>query len=85
MNPVEPKIPEGSRLVTFAKDQPQYFPLPASIDSDGVVQTEWELTEEELEQLLQGGRIRLTILTFNGPLQPVKLEVLEPDCGMRDS
>jgi hypothetical protein len=83
MTPVEPTLHHGAKLVVFAKDQPQYIPLPASVDSDGIVMTEWEPTAEELEMLLSGGRIRLWIYTFGQALQPVKVEVTKPMCGMR--
>lgn len=84
MSPAEPvECPEGSRRVTYAKDQPQYLPLPAVVDPSGVVTTEWELTVEELETLMVGGRLRLHLHTFNQPLQPVRLEVAPPECGMR--
>jgi hypothetical protein len=74
---------DGAELVVFAKDQPQYIPLPASVDASGIVMTEWEPTEEELDRLLQGGRIRLWVHTFGHPLQPVSIEAIEPECGMR--
>jgi hypothetical protein len=77
---VEPNaLHEGARLVVFAKDQPQYHPLPASVSDDGVVMTEWEPTAEELAGLLAGGRIRIRIWThtFGQPLQPISVEVSE--------
>lgn len=85
MAPVEPvECPEGSRRVVYAKDQPEYIPLPAIVSPDGVVLTEWELSAEELHTLFVGGRLRLHVLTFGQPLQPVRLEVVAPECGMRD-
>lgn len=90
MTPVEPVvIEEGSRLVVWAKDQPQYIPLPTVIDPQGMVISEWEPTAEELYALLNGGRIRLCVHTFDPKLglepghhlQPVSLQVLEPECG----
>ncbi len=63
-------------LIVIAKDQPEYNPLPASVDGNGCVMTEWELTAEELHQLFTGGRIRLWIHTFNTPLQPLSIEVV---------
>jgi hypothetical protein len=83
MTPVEPTLHDKARLVVFAKDQLQYIPLPASVDDDGVVMTEWEPTEVELDRLLSGGRIRLWVHTFGHPLQPVNVEAIEPECGMR--
>ena len=85
MNPVEPKLHPGGQLMIFAKDQEPYTPLPASVDSVGSVITEWEFTAEELQQIMTGGRIRLYILftsVHNGvPLSPIKIEVVEPECG----
>lgn len=87
MMPVEPLvIHEGARLTIFAKDQPEYLPLPAAIrDSDGLVLTEWEPTDEELNRLLCGGRVRIWLHTFNQPLQPLCVEAVEPECGMLES
>lgn len=59
--------------VTFAKDQPEYQPLPAMKLPDGSVITCWELTEEEKEIVLKTGKIYLNQLAFNQPLQPVLL------------
>ncbi len=78
MIPVMPAAPhEGGILIIFAKDQPQYMPLPASVDRQGLVMTEWEVTAEELARVLAGGRVRLWIYSFGHPLQPVQLEVVE--------
>lgn len=86
MTPGEPTVMhEGARLVVFAKDQPQYASLPAAVDGNGLVLTEWEPTAEELDRLLCGGRVRLWTHTFNHPFQPVNLEIIEPGCGMRES
>lgn len=80
MKPIEPiECPMDDEhnfvRVVFAENQPQYQPLPAIKTMDGRVITEWELTAEELAQIMESGRLRLTILTFGQPLQPVKLEV----------
>jgi hypothetical protein len=63
------------RVVVFAKDQPQYLPLPALVFEDGKILTEWTLTEEERQRLIRGEALRLWVWTFNQPLQPVMLEV----------
>lgn len=76
---------DGAKLVVFALNQPPYLPLPASVDEGGVVMTEWEPTAEELDRLLCGGRIRLWIHTFGHPLQPVTIEAIAPECGMRST
>lgn len=63
------------RFVTFAKDQPEYTPLPALVFADGKVMTEWALSAEECARLQRGERLRLWIWTYGQPLQPVALEV----------
>jgi hypothetical protein len=97
MTPVEPtQLHEGGHLVVFAKDQPEYKPLPASVDANGLVMTEWEPTAEELQMLLMGGRIRLWVHHAFGGIQcgrcgtmvpkllsPIQIEAIEPECGMR--
>lgn len=82
MIPVTPVVlHENATLIVFAKDQPSYVQLPASVDGDGTVMTEWELTAEELAILLRGGRIRLWVL-YTGvakgePLTPLGIEAVE--------
>lgn len=86
MTPVEPTtLHDGGTLIVFAKDQPEYQPLPASVDANGLVMTEWEPTEDERHALMLGGRVRIWLHTFNRPLQPIRVEVAEPECGMRES
>lgn len=50
---------EGAMLVTYAVNQPDYVPLPASVDGDGCVMTEWEPTAIELAALMNGARVRI--------------------------
>lgn len=64
--------------VVYAKDQPEYLPLPAlkvPNDPQGLVITKWELSPEELERLKETGTIYLSMLTFNQPLMPVMLTI----------
>jgi len=64
--------------VVFAKDQPEYMPLPAMKipnDPQGLIITKWQLSPEELERIKETGTIHLSMLTFNQPLQPVLLTV----------
>lgn len=67
---------------TIAKDQPEYLPLPACIESDdaGVVSVTscWGLTWLERLTLLLTGRVWLRVLTFGHPLQPVLLMAQRP-------
>lgn len=79
MNPVIPsQLHVGARLVMVAEHQNCYETLPASVSEDGVFMSEWELTDEEIGYLMAGGRIRIWQFT-NGQLQPMQVEVTEPD------
>ena len=86
MTPVETAaVPPGATAVVLAKDQPEYAELPAVVYEDGLVMTEWILTATELHRMLCGGRIRIWLHTFQQPVQPLSVEVIEPDCGIRES
>lgn len=61
---------EGCNVV-YAKDQPEYQPLPAMKTKEGEVLTCWELTPEERLQVFNEGKIYINMLTFNQPLQPI--------------
>ncbi len=82
MKPITPIVP-GFNLPTveYAKDQPEYLTLPAWRGEDGMVITRWQLSFVERLRVLFGGSIWLTVLTFNKPLQPVKLETECPIFG----
>jgi hypothetical protein len=82
---VKPAIPArhlGGRLVTFALEQSEHYDqLPASIDITGTVMTEWELSAEDLQRVLNGGRIRIWLL-YTGveegrPLTPMMVETID--------
>lgn len=85
MTPVEEIIPgfklPDEEMVIYAKDQPEYISLPAWKGPDGKRVTRWKLTFRERIEVLLGGSIWLTILTFKSPLQPVKLETTCPIYG----
>jgi hypothetical protein len=66
MKPVE--FPEQN--VVFAKDQPQYQPLPAFKAPDGEVITCWKATWRERIYLFLTGKLWWSCQTFNQPLQP---------------
>jgi hypothetical protein len=82
MTPTEQIIPgfklPPDELIIYAKDQPEYLPLPMWKGPDGYRVSRWKLTWKERFQLLLGGSIWLTILTFNNPLQPVILNCTCP-------
>ena len=71
---MKPKqFPEAN--VTFAKDQPEYQPLPAfkNKSPQGEVITCWDLSFRERLRVLFKGEIWLSLLTFNKPLTPTFL------------
>lgn len=59
--------------VTYAENQPEYMPLPVHKTPDGTVTSCWKMSFWERVKVLFTGRIFLTVLTFNKPLQPVLL------------
>jgi hypothetical protein len=67
--------------VLFAKDQPPYTSLPASVDGEGCVMTEWEPSAEDLAVILNGGRIRIwlqgTGVEMGRPLTPMTVEAVK--------
>lgn len=68
--------------VVFGANQPEYIPLPAQVNAKvdtGIVLTCWKLSPEELKKVQETGVIWLEMLTFNQPLQPVRLDVDKPD------
>lgn len=68
MKPIE--FPEQN--VVFAKDQPEYQPLPAFKDSgpEGVVVSCWQLTYKERIRILLTGKLWSSMMTFHRPLTP---------------
>lgn len=81
MNATIPTDYADREIIVYAKDQPPYVPLPASVDKDGTIMTDWEPTAEELAALMRGGKVRLWILytkVHKGePMNPLALEVVE--------
>lgn len=76
MEAVEQLAVEGVDAVVFARDQPDYLPLPALVYPDGTVLTEWSFSEEERSLIARGENLRLWIFRPpHAPLQPVKLEL----------
>jgi hypothetical protein len=57
--------------VVFGEGQSEYLPLPALLMPDGEVITCWEMTDEELAEVMRTKRIYFKNLTFNHALQPI--------------
>lgn len=65
--------------IIFAKDQPEYIPLPALRLENGDVITCWHLSDEEIEKIKESKTLYLSVKTFNQPLQPIFLTVEKND------
>ncbi len=70
MNPI--KFP-GCNAV-YAENQPEYIPLPCIKDESGTILTIWKGTFKERVKFLLTGKMRLYVMTFNHPLQPLRME-----------
>ena len=82
MTPVSPVLESGQHAaaeIVFAKDQPQYIPLPTLLSERGLVTTRWRLSLKERCRLLFSGSLYLQQSTFNHPLQPIRPSVTEPE------
>ena len=67
----------------YGHDQDQYKNLPAMkvAGIEGLVITKWLLSEAELELINKTKSLFLSTLTFNSPLQPLMLSILNPIAG----
>lgn len=78
MKPIE----FAEQNVVFAKDQPEYIPLPAHVSADGVEVTScWGMSLRERIRAAVTGRVYLTLLTFGSPLQTQIVSVNPPTEG----
>jgi hypothetical protein len=77
LTPIDPEI-DLLQYVVYAKDQPQYVPLPTRRTDDGEVVSCWKPNWRARLAILFGGKFYLTMLTFNGPLTPVRVSVDKP-------
>jgi hypothetical protein len=67
--------------IVFAKDQPEYQPLPAlRIDSpQGEVISCWKMSFKERIKVLFFGRVWISLMSFNKPLTPSYMSVNRKD------
>jgi hypothetical protein len=79
MVPTSPVIPGGTEPeVMYADGQEEYLPLRAVVRGEGEVVTRWKLSWGERFRVFFGGTLWLSVLTFDGPLQPVRLDAKCP-------
>lgn len=92
MKPVSPVYPDGRALppgaceVVIAEDQPEYQPLPSVrlMNPQGEVVTRWELSDEELEQVIKHRSVWLVMMTFNQPVTPVIITAAPPEIEVQE-
>jgi hypothetical protein len=74
-------IPFKHQNIVFAKDQPQYLPLPAlRLDTpEGHVITCWRMSFPERVKVMFTGVVWMNMLSFNKPLTPSLLSVRRKD------
>lgn len=77
MRPIEFK----HQNIVFAKDQPEYIPLPALkiASNEGQVISCWKMTLVERIIVLFTGKVWLSLMSFNKPLTPSFLAVKRKD------
>ena len=79
LQPADRPVIEGleDHEAIYAKDQPQYLPLRTlrSNTPGRAVLSRWTLTAEQRKAVAAGADIFLELLTFGGPLQPIRLAV----------
>lgn len=76
MDAVEQLAFDGATAVVFAKDQPEYLPLPALVYPDGKILIEWSFTEEERARIARGENLRHWIWKPHATVCPHCLQLL---------
>lgn len=73
------------QTVVFAKDQPEYLPLPAYqyLDQEGTILFCWKMSFIERVKVLFTGKLWHQVLTFNQPLQPQLLLTDKPNLEIK--
>ena len=80
MKPVSPVIPGAQEIeVVYARNQPQYQPLPV-IRTKHVLMSRWQLTDEERQHLASGGD--LFLLHLGTGIQPTLPVAASPQMAL---
>ena len=62
----------------YAKDQPEYVNLPCYAESNGTITVCMQLENDEVDKVRKARVLYLKMLTFNNPLQPVRVTLYKP-------
>lgn len=60
----------------YGKGQPEYQELPVHMTEESVTSV-WELSDEEIDELVLSRRLKITQLNFGQALQPIRPEVMQ--------
>ena len=63
----------------YAKDQKEYLPLPVYKDAQGTIVSCWKMTFKERIKFLFTGKVYVSLMTFNMPLQPQHVTITPPE------
>lgn len=80
MKPISPVIKGYEDIeIVFAKDQPEYLPLPVLRlhGPEKPMMSRWSLDEEERKRIAEGADILMTQYIFEDLYHPVQMEVSE--------
>ena len=79
MSDMTPQAHEGAPFapeVTIAEEQHEYKALVGAVHDNGnVIVTRWRLDDDDRARIADGEDIYLGHLTFNGPFQPISVQV----------
>ena len=65
--------------VVYAQNQDEYLPLPAHRTENGDITVCFKFSFDEIIKFIKTEKLYLQILTFNNPLQPIKMSVEKPE------
>lgn len=79
LQPADRPVIDGLDAYEFviAKDQPEYMPLRCLVGNtpQGERLSRWTLTPEQRQAIADGADIFLELLTFNSPMNPIRIAV----------
>ena len=81
MEAVSPVFSSSNVETIYAKDQPEYTPLPTFRTEKAVI-SRWKLTEEERKHIADGGDLFICVLNFGMPLQPILPIAADADAAL---
>jgi hypothetical protein len=79
MKAVTPIFPSSAACeVVYAKNQPEYEPLPAFRTQTCVV-TRWKLSDDERRHIAGGGDLFICMMNFGRPILPILPMAADPE------